>query len=137
MIVVHYPTKNPVIDAPIVKYGTAFSQQQQRSGPFLSPKEVLRATKLKITNAEFARRQEIVAEAAKNCQFVVGDKVVPKSDEGFKKYGECEVTAICKDYLDYGDEWPKNDHPLVVHFKTTEGQEAFATTNYFKDKCSC
>jgi hypothetical protein len=139
MIVQSYPSiRKPV--TPVVPVFTGKQQQQQWPSAGtpsrfpLTPKEVLRATKLKITNEEYRRRDDIVRETYKNCLHFVGDVVYPQSKEGMTKYGKCRITALVSSYYDYGDDWPKNDNPLIVHFTSEEnGQEAFSTVNYFKE----
>ena len=134
MILVHYPSKNPAPVQEVKKYPSPFVN----TGPHLLPREVLRATKLKITNAEYLRRDGIIRKHAADCPWNVGDVVTPKSNEGFEKYGECVITAIVNSYLNYDDDsWPKTDNPMILHFRTKDGKEAFATTNYFKDKVTC
>lgn len=134
MIVQSYPATRKV-SLPVVVHqhsGKIHPYPQQQTTYPLLPKEILRATKLRITNAEYSRRDAIVRKAYKDCPFYVGDKVTPDSVEGQKKYGTSTVTGLVSSYFDYGDDWPKNDNPLIVMFTTNDGHEAFSTVNYFK-----
>lgn len=137
MIVQSYP---PIHKPMLSVVPVVYSKPQQQQWPStssvfaLSPKECLLATKLKITNEEYKRRDAIVREKYKECPHYVGHTVYPKTDEGMTKYGKCTVTALVSSYYDYGPDWPKNDNPLIMHFISEEnGQAAFATVNYFKD----
>ena len=81
---------------------------------------------------EKLRRDKLVRAAFAKCQWKVGDTVSPYSQEERTKWGECcVITGIARNLIEYGDDWPESDNPLIVscHIENTN-KNFFCTPEY-------
>lgn len=66
---------------------------------------------------ESLRRDSIIKELAKTCNYKVGDMVKPTDPDSIKVYGsDIYIESICDSYTKMGvnEVWPPNDCPMIV-----------------------
>lgn len=88
--------------------------------PWYSPMDHQQAHSRKIDVAEFIRRDNIIREMWRICQWRNGDTGFPINKKDYEKYGVFIVTGVMSTYRDtaYGHEWPKSDNPMIVTIKS-------------------
>src|SRR5687768_632125 len=110
--------------------------------PNLEKRDILRATKMKISLDEYARRDKMVRDAFKACPFSVNEVVIPRTEENNRLYGECRIIGITHNYFEYGgldDEW--DDIPRILTFECINPRNDqtnkvyHGTINWFNKAC--
>jgi hypothetical protein len=84
---------------------------------------------------EVLRKDKVIKDLVKDFKHVVGSVVYPKTEEGFKRWGKCQVLGICSEYihLEKDFKWPKDDNPMIITASSETGEIFYATTNFFKE----
>lgn len=88
--------------------------------------------------AEADRRDSVIKELYKNCEYVIGDVCVPAEEADKNEHPEVVVLDICDGYASYkpsGRPWKKSNNPMIVYAQDTVNNTFFyCTTNYLKKK---
>lgn len=81
------------------------------------------------------RRNRLIELLLENCTFHVGDIVTPTDPEEQKDKGiNCEIVEIYRNYTQYNMDWPEDNKPYVVKFKSlSTGKLFYCQPSYFKE----
>ncbi len=131
MISETFPSLRP---KPVYQYGP---QGALVNGKWVS--RYTRAGALKITEAEFDRRDEIVKGLYAECAYYVGKTYFPHSEAKKKEYGACTVRELYRNYYEFplNEEWPKDDHPFLVTIQSEKMEGLILCTETWLNPKEC
>lgn len=81
------------------------------------------------------KRNKILQDLLEHCTFSVGDLLTPASKEELQEQGEvCEILEIYHNLTEYNQEWPDDNRPYTLKFKSLKtGKNFYCNPNYFKE----
>lgn len=84
---------------------------------------------------EILKRNALLQAMLKDCTFKVGDILTPADEEELKTQGDsCEVLAIWHNLSMYEPDWPKDNLPYSMKFKSQKtGKVFYCNPSYFKE----
>lgn len=76
---------------------------------------------------EAKRRDAICVALGKECNYKIGDVVVPVFPSEYEKIGECRVSFIADTYAKLGPHnvWPADDSPMIVSIWSKKLSKSF------------